>query len=255
MAVHLPRKVVEHIGTLEDGQSWDNDRDTLDDGDFLWVTNQQGRVEPHYVTDAHVASDAALEQFLRTATGDKIDVLRDDYGRFQYLVYRYDSHVGASKIIDANGSDCVKKTYSYSEPENEWWIDDRFNDKYARCYGNWSCQNRLEELLRNYKNSAERYRSSYRSYAEDYRDFFNRWNPNDGDVTAYLRSQADFIEAARYYVNDRSAFEGYQPQPSYPRYPSEPRPIPPSEPRPIPPSEPHPIPDEDGNNPDEVDDI
>lgn len=215
MAVHLSRKVVEHIGRLEDGY-WDNSPNEMDDGDTLWIRNQWGGETPYSVSDLDLTSDDTLEVFLEDKTRDQVDILRDDYGRFQYLLYRYDQAVGASKIVDQRGINHAQKI-SYAEPKSEWQIDRDFDDKRARCYGNWSCENTLEGLIRNYKNSTERYRNAYRSFARDYRDFYEKWNPNDGDVAAYLRSQNDFISSADTYARDKAEFDGYWPDVQRPR--------------------------------------
>lgn len=251
MSVHLPRKVIEHLGTLQDGY-YNNHRDHLDDGDTF-----NGR----YVTDENVATDENLERFLKEATGyqGKIDIIRNDWGDFQYLVYRHSWTVGDTKIIDAQGRN--RSVFNgYQTPASEWSIDRQFDTKYRNCYGDWQCQSDLQTLLRNYKNSSRVYSQAYNEFKNDYRTFYNDWDVNDGDVESLLRSLASFQNSANYYARDKRAFENYAPY-SAPRYPDDP--TPPSDPIdlpsdptwPTPPSDPVPLPPDGSNNPDKNDDF
>lgn len=109
----------------------------------------------------------------------------------------------------------------------------------------------LTVLYDNLLRSARRYEDDANDFKRDLRSFLQKENTNDGDLRSIRRRQSQFQDVATVYGNDKQAFDNYSRSGSSDQC----APPPPSQPRPIPPSEPHPIPDDDGNNPDEVDDI
>lgn len=205
---HLPKRILEQLGCqFVDGIQY-NAQDYLDEGDTITINGQS-----YHVTEADINTYEKLENFLSRITQRKVNILRDEQDRFQYLVDRYSEKIGGVKILNSQGINLARFS-GYEEPLDERKIDRLFDDKYARCHGDRSCQNELQSLFKNLKDVAIAYEPNYRSFVREYQIFYNKKSLSHEDITNYLRSTKTLEDAADTYRKNKAAFANYIPQSS-----------------------------------------
>ena len=250
----LEKWIEPRIGELkENGEKWYN---PWANGNGIAEAGEtfEYKGTKNVLTSQDVSSYEAFDKFLEKVTSAKVDFIRNDGGGLKYFVYRH--FQDATHVVDASGRD-LYGAYGIETPNF-----DAFAANYAEKIVGFTKACDVEGVLRlsmvynSLISSAKVYAPEARDYRGDVADFSNRDHLNSGDVEGFLNRTAHYNEVARAYGAAKDVFYFSQPvNRCAPQQPSEPRPIPPSNPRPIPPSQPHPIPDEDGNNPDEVEDI
>lgn len=202
-----------------------------------------------------VSSYEGFAAFLERITSAKVDALRNNRGGIQYFVYRHKQN--GARVVDPNSNQDIFNPRRVEDPDLGAFKTS-YASKMIDFTNNCDASGVLELLVRYDRlvNSAAVYAPEVRDYRKDWADFDTMAHLNAGDVEGFLGRTADYNrEAGAYYAAKDFFYLFYPTNRCAPQYPPEPRPIPPSNPRPIPPSEPVPIPDEDGNNPDEVEDI
>lgn len=207
------------------------------------------------LTDSDVSSYEGFARLLERVTSAQVDVLRNDRGNLKYFVYRHAQD--GIRVVDPNRQENLYSRHPIEEPNFEAFAD--YHIAKIMDYTTYYDFDGLIEFRMAYiafDESAQVYSREVRDYQQDLNDFNNADRLNGGDVEVFLDRTGKYNEVAAAYYAAKSKFYSLHPV-DYraPIDPSDPYPVPPSRPRPIPPQNPRPIPDEDGNNPDEVDDI
>lgn len=253
MAIVLREAFVDQFGTLDENGGW------FGGGNGIAEAGEAFKYKgsKYVLQQQDVSSYEGFAAFLERVTSAKVDVINNSRGGPRYFAYRH--FRDGIKIVDPNSSQNIFGAYALETPNKSAFDADfaTLTFRFTRC-GDVEGFAKLVIVYNSLLKSADVYANEVRDYQQDLNEFHGRDQLNAGDVEGFLRRTDIYNTVAKSYHAAKSAFYYYStPVDRCPveESPYEPYPIPPSNPRPIPPSEPRPIPDNDGNNPDEVDDI
>lgn len=198
MSVTLPLRMLREHVPAEFRDT--NNNQNLDVGDVV-VRNKIEFV----VSDYNVVSFNHLDSFLERAVTGRVDLFPDatDPAKAELFVFRHPDRDVA--VVEPDGFNLARYPRFREPDENR--LNWTYQRKKRQCGDNWQCRNRVTELYRRVRESAQAYAAEHRDLEWTEKKFRSHSSVNANDVSTYLYAVDRYSDAESDYQRDLMWFE------------------------------------------------